>query len=105
MATQTDDVEKSDIKPALEDVMSGMKLKQQEQQQKQEQPLADGEEEIGQGTLKPQRYMAPQATPNMNAEAAQAAAIQFKKREKHIRKACAELDGQDTAQQSCCVIL
>lgn len=106
---------KQGIKPELESLVNGMKIKQQQQQQRQqhhEQQLpnegaTEEEAEQGVGTLRPKRYMAPQATPNMNLEAASAAAKIYKKKQKRIQKAVAKLEGRydDAASKSCCVIL
>ncbi|KAL7572693.1 hypothetical protein ACA910_008968 [Epithemia clementina (nom. ined.)] len=96
--------DKQNAKQALEGVVSGLKVKQQQQLQRPAEPETEQQEEEQPGSVKPKRYLPPQATPNMNAEAAHAAAIQYKKKEKRIRKAVAKLEGGET-EKSCCVIL
>mmetsp|Transcript_6361 Transcript_6361/g.8275 ORF Transcript_6361/g.8275 Transcript_6361/m.8275 type:complete len:110 (+) Transcript_6361:168-497(+) len=70
---------------------------------------ADDEQQQSRRMVSPNK-----ASPNMNAEMAQAAAAQFKKKEKSIQHACAKVDkekGNKSKQQdnqassSCCVIL
>lgn len=61
-------------------------------------------EEAGPGLHQQQRMLPPEPKPNMlNQEMAEAAAKQFKKKEKRIQKACAKLDHPE--QRTCCAIL
>ena len=64
-------------------------------------------DEGGGGVRQEQRMLPPKPQPGMlNQEMAEAAAKQFKKREKNIQKACAELDNPDAPKSKmCCVIL
>ena len=56
-------------KPDMEHVVSVMKVRQQQQLEQPEAPEAAVEEmEQPEGSVKPKRYLPPQATPNMNAE-------------------------------------
>jgi hypothetical protein len=60
----------------------------------------------GEGVRVEKKMAMPQPGPGMlNQEMAEAAAKQFKKREKKIQKACAKLDNPDVSQKQCCVIL
>lgn len=67
----------------------------------------------GQGVRQTQKMRPPAPREGMlNQEMAEAAAIQFKKREKSIQKACAALDNPEVADEpknepknSCCIIL
>jgi len=72
-----------------------------------EQPIMY-DEQAGEGVYQKNTGMKP-PTPKpgmLNAEMAEAAAKQFKKREKKIQKACAELENPPETKQGCsCVIL
>lgn len=67
----------------------------------------DAPSDEGGGVRQEQRMLPPKPQPGMlNQEMAEAAAKQFKKREKKIQKACAELDNPDAPKSKmCCVIL
>lgn len=62
------------------------------------------------GTYVPKKFKTPQPqNGGMNKEMAEAAAIQFKKKEKQIRSACQRLDNPNASPEpaaaGCCIIL
>jgi hypothetical protein len=60
----------------------------------------------GEGVRVEKKMAMPQPMPGMlNQEMAEAAAKQFKKREKKIQKACAKIENPDAPQSKCCIIL
>lgn len=64
-------------------------------------------DETEEGVHQTQRMRPPEPKPNMlNQAMAEAAAKEFKKKEKRIQKACAKLDDPEGAKASpCCIIL